>query len=531
MKRCPLLQRPLTPPKGLRALVLGFLAFAALPAAAESVLRVIPHAGLKVLDPVWTTAYISRNHGYMIYDTLFAMDADFQPRPQMVETWQTSGDGLVWTFRLRPGLKWHDGADVTAADCVASLRRWGARDGMGQELFTAVESLAAADARTIVMRLSEPYGLVLESLAKISSNVPFMMPKRVAETDPSEQIAEHVGSGPFIFLRDEWVPGSKAVYVRNPHYAPRAEPPSAASGGKIARVDRVVWTSYPDGKAAKEALVNGRADFIETSAFDLVPELEANRGIVVEVNDPLGNFGFLRFNHLIPPFDRAAVRRAAVTAMKQEDYLAAAVGDRRFWKTCHSAFPCGTPLADETGGPAAAGDAAKAKAALAAAGYDGTPVVILQPTDIPALAAFSRVTAEKLRGIGMTVELQPMDWATLDARRARRGAVGDGGWNIFHTWWIGADILNPMAIVFSGNREKSWYGWPSDAELEAARSAFARARTAGDKRRLAKRVQDRLRTVAVSGRMGQFFIPVAYRANVKGLIRSPVPFFWNVSVE
>ena len=529
MKRFPPLPRPPAPSKGLRALAAGLLALAAFPAAAETVLRVIPHAGLKVLDPVWTTAYISRNHGYMIYDTLFAMDAEFRPRPQMVDTWQTSDDGLVWTFRLRPGLKWHDGADVTAADCVASLRRWGARDGMGQELFTAIESLTAADARTIVMKLSEPYGLVLESLAKISSNVPFMMPKRVAETDPFAQIGEHVGSGPFIFRRDEWVPGEKAVYVRNPHYAPRAEPPSAASGGKIARVDRVVWTSYPDREAAREALLNGKADFFETPGFDLIPELEANRGIVVEVNDPLGNFGFLRFNHLIPPFDRAAVRRAAVMAISQEDYLSAAVGDRRFWKTCRSAFPCGTPLADETG--AAAGDAAKARAALAAAGYDGTPVVILQPTDIRPLTAFSRVTAEKLRAIGMTVELQPMDWAALNARRARRGAASDGGWNIFHTWWIGADILNPMAIVFSGNREKSWYGWPSDAELEAARSAFARARTPADKRRLAGRVQDRLRAVAVSGRTGQFFIPVAYRANVKGLLRSPVPFFWNVSVE
>ncbi len=501
-------------------------------AAAETVLRVIPHADLKNLDPIWTTAYISRNHGYLIYDTLFAMDESFTPQPQMVDSWEVSDDKKTWTFKLRDGLKWHDGADVTAEDCIASLQRWGKRDGMGQQLFEVVESLTASDSKTIVMKLSEPYGLVLESIGKISSNVAFMMPKRIAETDPFKQIEEYVGSGPFMFSKDEWVPGSKVVYLKNPDYVPRSEPPSAAAGGKIAKVDRVEWTYFPDQTTAMNALISGEVDFFEQPANDLAQILEVQEDITVEVNDPLGNIGFARFNHLLPPFDNADVRRAAIMAMKQEDYMAGAVGDSKFWKTCYSVYPCSTPLENDAGSDVMkAGDIEKAAAALKAAGYDGTPVVIMQPTDIPLLSGFSLITAEKLRKIGMTVELQAMDWSTLTSRRAKRDPVADGGWNMFHTWWIGADVSNPTAIAFSGNPDKGWFGWPTDAELEAQRAAFAKAGSVDEQKEIAAKVQDRLWAIGASGQLGQFFVPVAYRNNVKGLIKSPVQFFWNMSVE
>lgn len=502
------------------------------PAAAETVLRVIPHADLKNLDPIWTTAYISRNHGYLIYDTLFAMDESFTPQPQMVDTWNVSDDKLTWTFKLRDGLKWHDGADVTAEDCIVSLERWGKRDGMGQQLFDVVASLTASDAKTIVMKLSEPYGLVLESIGKISSNVPFMMPKRIAATDPFKQIEEYIGSGPFVFKKDEWVPGSKVVYVKNTAYVPRSEPPSAAAGGKVVKVDRVEWTYFPDQTTALNALVSGEVDFFEQPANDLAGLLETQEGIVVEVNDPLGNMGFARFNHLLPPFDNVDVRRAAIMAMKQEDYMAGGVGDQKYWRTCYSVFPCGTPLENAAGSDViATGDLEKAAAALKAAGYDGTPVVIMQPTDIPLLSAFSLITAEKLRKIGMTVDLQAMDWSTLTSRRAKRDPIADGGWSMFHTWWIGADVANPMAIAFSGNPEKGWFGWAKDDELEVQRAAFAMASGLKEQQEIAAKVQERLWAIGASGQFGQYFVPVAYRSNVKGLIKSPVQFFWNISVD
>ena len=501
-------------------------------ARAETVLRVIPHADLKNLDPIWTTAYITRNHGYLIYDTLFAMDENFRPQPQMVDTWTTSEDGLVWSFVLRDGLKFHDGAPVTGEDVVASLMRWGARDGMGQQLFANIESLEATDDKTVVMTLSQPYGLVLESIGKISSNVPFIMPKRVAETDPFEQITDYTGSGPFKFEADEWVPGSKVVYTRFEDYVPRDEPVSAASGGKVAKVDRVVWQYFPDNTTAMNALMAGEVDFFEQPAPDLAPIMAANPDITVEVNDPLGSIGFARFNHLLPPFDKAEIRRAAIMAMKQEDYLAAAIGDPQYWKTCYSVYPCGTPLANDVGSEVMeVGSPEKAKEALQAAGYDGTEVLIMHPTDIPVLSAFTLVTGEALRKAGFNVKLEAMDWATLTSRRALRDPVGEGGWNMFHTWWIGADVIDPMAIAFSGNPDKGWFGWASDEELETARAAFAVAATPEEKKALAAKVQERLWAIGASGELGQFFVPVAYRNNVQGLIKSPVQFFWNMSVE
>src|SRR6476661_5188834 len=196
----------------------------AVPASAETVLKVSLHSDLKIIDPIWTTALISTHHGSMVYDVLFAPDDKLVPRPQMVDKWEVSPDKLTWTFTLRDGLEWHDGQPVTGADCVASIKRWGAKDSMGQKLMSVVTDLSAPDAKTIKMVLKEPYGLVLDSLGKPSANVPFMMPKRVADTDPNTQITDYVGSGPFIFKKDEWKPGEKSVYVKNPKYKPRSEP-------------------------------------------------------------------------------------------------------------------------------------------------------------------------------------------------------------------------------------------------------------------------------------------------------------------
>jgi peptide/nickel transport system substrate-binding protein len=331
---------------------------------------------------------------------------------------------------------------------------------------------------------------------------------------------------------DQWVPGSTVVYTKFEGYVPRDEPPSAAAGGKVAKVDKVIWTYFPDQTTAMNALMAGEVDYFEAPSNDLMPLLEAAPGVVVEVNDPLGNIGFARFNHLLPPFDDVEVRRAALMAMKQEDYMAGAVGDPKFWKTCYSVFPCGTPLANEVGSEIIkTGSIEAAAEALKKTSYDGTPIVIMQPTDIPILSAFSLITAEKLRKVGFKVDLQAMDWSTLTSRRAKRDPVSEGGWNMFHTWWIGADVIDPMAIAFSGNPEKGWFGWPSDEELEKARAAFAVAKTLDEKKEIAKKVQERLWAIAASGELGQFFTPVAYRDNVKGLIKSPVQFFWNMSVE
>ncbi len=267
----------------MRHRLLGLLAACALavPLAAAAqqpkTLRVVMHSDLKILDPIWTTAFIVRNHGYMIYDTLFALDGNLQIKPQMVDTWTVSPDKLTWTFTLRDGLEWHDGKPVTAEDCVASIKRWGAKDSMGQKLMGVVADLSAPDAKTIKMVLKEPYGLVLESLGKSSSNAPYMMPKSVASTDPNTQITDSTGSGPFIFKKDEWRAGEKAVYVKNTKYKPRNEPASGLAGGKVAKVDRVEWLTLPDTQTQVNALINGEVDLVEIVPPDLLPLLAKER--------------------------------------------------------------------------------------------------------------------------------------------------------------------------------------------------------------------------------------------------------------
>src|SRR5262249_2909742 len=264
------------------------LAGLASPVVAQTTLRVVMHSDLKIVDPIWTTAYISRNHGYMIYDTLFAMDAQGEIRPQMVDTYEVSPDRLTYTLTLRDGLLWHDGTPVTAEDCIASIKRWGAKDSMGQKMMSFVQDFASVNPKTLKIILKEPTGLALQALGKPSSNVPFMMPKRVAETSPNEQIKDFTGSGPFVFKSDEWKPGDKAVYVKFAQYKARSEAPSGLAGGKVARVDRIEWRAIADQQTAINALLSGEIDVIESPLHDLLPVLKQDANVkLVDIN-PLG---------------------------------------------------------------------------------------------------------------------------------------------------------------------------------------------------------------------------------------------------
>ena len=492
-------------------------------------LRAVPHAGLATLDPITTTAYINRTHGYLVYDTLFALDQNFEPQPQMVETFTISPDGRTYTFRLRDGLKWHDGTPVTAEDCVASLRRWGRRDGTGQALFSSMESLTAQDPQTIVMRLRRPFHGVLEALGKISSNVPFMMPRRIAETDPNTPITDATGSGPFRFSREDWQPGRRAVYIRNDAYVPRAEPASLAAGSRAGQMPRIEWVSYPSQEAAVEALGRGEVQYLESPSFRLLPRLRELPGVRTAFSDPLGNVGMAVFNHEIAPFNNAGVRRAVLMAMNQEDYMAAAVGDRTMWRTCYSVFPCDTPMANEAGNQVMrTANVEAARAALRRAGYRGAPVVLMNPTDNAVISAFTRVSAERLREIGMNVQVEDMTWEALVQRRnTRRGA---GAWNMFHTWWVSADLLDPTKIAFSGNPQTGWIGWPRDPQLERLRASYVAEQNPARRRAIAERVQQRVLVNANFAILGQFYEPIAFRDSVTGL-QSPIQMYYRLGVR
>lgn len=513
-------------------IVAAAVAFPATSQAKTKMISAVMHSDLRIIDPILTTAYITRDHGYMVYDTLLATDSNFKIQPQMA-SWKVSDDKLTYTFTLRDGLKWHDGQPVTAEDCVASLKRWGANDGMGQKLMDFTASLEATDAKTITLKLKEPYGLVLESIGKPSSLVPFMMPKRLAETPKGKAISEQIGSGPFKFVQAEFQPGVKAVYVKNTDYIPRSEPPSWTSGGKVVKVDRVEWVTMPDAQTAMNALQSGDIDFIENPSFDLLPVLESNKDIQVQVLSKLGFQTLGRMNFLYPPFDNVKVRRAALMAMNQKDVLDALVGNAKYYKICGAIFGCGTPLETDVGSESLVkgNGMAQAKKMLAESGYDGTPVVIMAPTDVVTLKAQPIVAAQLLRDAGFKVEVQATDWQTVVSRRAGQKPPSEGGWNMFFTNWAGPDILNPVAHVTLNGKGKNggWFGWPDDPKMEALRDAFARATSPDEQKKLATEIQARTYDEVMYLPLGQYLTPSAWRKELTGIVDGPAtPVFWNV---
>jgi peptide/nickel transport system substrate-binding protein len=516
------------------ALVASAALLAPSDAAAQSggkTLKFIPQANLQVIDPIWTTAYITRNHAYMVYDTLFAIDAQYNIKPQMAEGYTLSDDKLTYTITLRDGLKFHDGQPVRSADVIPSIQRWGKKDSFGQTAMAAVASMEAVNDKTFKIVLRKPFPLLLEALAKPSSNVPFIMPERFAKTDANEQIKEVIGSGPFRFVASEWVPGNKVVYVKNTDYVPRKEPPSWASGGKVVKVDRVEWIYIPDAATAAAALSAGEVDWWEAPPADLLPVLSRNRDVKVENIDPLGSMGVVRFNHLHPPFNNPKMRQALLHVIDQKDYLLAIAGSEKNGKPCMSFFTCGTPMANDAGSDVLKGPRSidKAKALVKEAGYNGEKVIVLSATDQPIVHAQGLLTVDLLKKIGVNAELAASDWGALISRRAVKEPIDKGGWSIFHTWWVGTDMANPAVnATMRGNGQGAWFGWPTDPELETLRDQWFDAPDAATQKRIAEQIQRRGWESAPIIPTAQFILPTAFRRNVEGVIIAPVAFLWNV---
>ena len=499
--------------------------------AAGKTITAVMHSDLRVIDPIFTPAYITRDHGYMVYDTLLATDANFKIQPQMAD-WAISDDKLTYTFTLRDGLKWHDGTPVTAEDCVASLKRWGKVDTLGSKLMEFTAGIEATDARTFTLKLKEPYGLVLESLGKPSSTVPFMMPKRLAETPVTQQIPEQIGSGPFKFVQAEFRPGVKAVYEKNTDYVPRKEPPSWTAGAKVVKVDRVEWVTMLDAQTAVNALQSGDIDFMEFPPLDLEPVLASNPDIEMNVLNKFGYQTLGRMNFLYPPFDNPKIRRAAFLAMNQKDVLDALVGNPKYYKICGAFFGCGTPLETDVGSESLVkgNGLEQAKKLLAEAGYNGTPVVVLAPGDAITLKPQPIVVAQQLRAAGFKVDLQATDWQSVVTRRASQKPPSEGGWNMFFTNSVIADVGNPLASTFLGGKgKKGLFGWPDDPKIEELRDAYARALTPEDRKKISVAIQQEAYDAVIYIPLGQWFGPSAWRKSLTGVLEGQaVPVFWNV---
>ena len=496
-------------------------------------LRVIPQANLTSLDPIWTTAVVTRNHAYLVYDQLVAMDSSFVPRPAMAEGWVADPDGLTWTFTLREALRFHDNEPVRAQDAVASIRRWMARDSLGQTLATLTTALEALDDRRFRFRLSRPFPLLVAALAKPSPMPCFVFPERIAQTDPFKQVTDPVGSGPFRFLRDEWNPGSRAAWARFDAYRPAPGPPDGIAGARVAKVDRIVWTVISDSATAANAMVNGEQDYWEYPLHDLIPLLKRNRDVVVGQRLAQGTYAGMRINHLHPPFDNPATRRALLLAIDQRDHLRAVAGDAPdAWSACESVYACGTTYGTDAGNqPLRTHDIARARRALLDGGYANQRTVLLAPSDYPQINALSLVTADVMAKMGFNLDLISTDWGTVTQRRASTEPVERGGWSVFHSTWSGADVVNPAIHQnLRANGRGAWFGWPTDPQIEAMRLEWLDATDEPARKRLADAIQVRAMDSVPFIPLGYYWQPSAWRRSVTGIFPCQVTAFWNLGL-
>lgn len=497
------------------------------------VLKFIPQSDLAILDPIWTTAYVTRNHGYMVFDTLFSTNGAFEATPQMAEGLAHENDGKTVRITLRDGLKWHDGEKVLARDCVASIQRWAKRDPFGQTIAGLTEELSAPDDKTIQFRLKKKFGLIPDALGKSGTNLPVMMPERLAKTDAFTQVTEMVGSGPFRFSTKERVPGSLIVYERNEAYVPRSSGKADwNSGPKIVNFDRVEWHVIPDSATAAGAMKNGEMDWWENPPADLLPLLHRSRDLKIETTDPTGSMATMRFNQLLPPFDNPAIRRALLKAVDQSDFVTAVVGDDPSLSHVPTGLFCpGTPMANMAGMEILTGkrnyDAVRRE--IIAAGYKDEKVVLLAPTDFPILKALADVTADLLKKVGMNVDYQAMDWGTVVQRRAKKDPTDKGGWNVFCTFWGGLDQFNPVAHSFLRGLgpDGGIIGWPTSPKIEELRTAWLDAPDIGAQRAIAEDLQRQAFIDVPYLPLGQILQPTAYKQNLSGVLGGSV-LFWNL---
>ncbi|WP_137124327.1 ABC transporter substrate-binding protein [Roseomonas sp. HF4] len=505
------------------------------PAAART-LRYVPHANIPNIDPFTNTAFIARDHAFLVYDQLYGMDEQFRPQPQMVQGHAVENGGLLWRFTLREGLKFHDGTPVRGRDCVASIRRWGRRDAFGQELMARVAEMTEESDRVFAIRLNRPFPKMLEAFSKVTTSCLFVMPERLANVDPFTNIAEAVGSGPYRFVQNEWVPGSSLAYVRNPDYVPvSAGTPSMTAGPKVAHFDRVEWKIIPDASTAAAALQSGEIDWWEQPTADLLPLVARNRNIAVDIINNTGLIGIFRPNHLSAPFNNPAVRRAVLTAINQIDFMTAVIGEATvpgrdtLRREGIGYFAPESPSASTVGLDRLRKNLDAARAELQAAGAMGARLVLLNATDLASINAASLVGADLFRRMGFNVDLVSTDWGTLVARRASKNPIDQGGWSGFFTFWSGVDHWNPASHAsIRGHGDSAWPGWPTIPAIEAQRNAWFDA--PNDAAALAATTE--MQRIAFQEvpyvPTGMYYQPTAYRRNLTGMLKGQPPLFWNI---
>lgn len=510
----------------LAAAAAATIARPALSQSRDRVLKFIPQADLANPDPIWTTTTVAYNHGFMVWDTPYALDRNYQPKPQMVAGHELSDDRLSWRFTLRDGLLFHDGEPVRAIDLTTSIARWAKRRPLGQLMVSYGAELSALSDKVFEIRLKKPFPLMLNALADYC----FIMPERIAKTDAFKQISEYVGSGPFRFLRDEWRPGAGAAYARFERYVPRQEESSLLAGGRVAHFDRIEWMVMPDPASSVSALQTGEADWLESPLPDLLPIIRKNPATRIQLNDKIGAMAMAAINHLHPPFDNPKLLRAVLTAIDQTEFMQAAFNSEPdLYRTGVGVFTAGLPMANDEGMGAFKADIPLAKRMVAESGYKGERAVLMAPSDQAVLGAFAPVMAATLERIGINVDHVTTDWGTLVQRRSSQESVEKGGWSMFCTSYTGLSVMDPSVhLPLRGTGKQAWFGWPTDPEMETLRNDWLEETDLAGQKRVARQIQARALTNVPFIPLGQYYLATAVRANLTGFVEWPTPIFWNV---
>jgi peptide/nickel transport system substrate-binding protein len=515
----------------------GFAAAGVLPgfspaarAQTSSVLKFVPQADLAVIDPHGSPSYVTRNHAMLVFDTLYGVDSNNVPQPQMVEGHHVENDGKTWRLSLREKLSFHDKTPVLARDVVASLNRWMQKDGFGRTFAGFLDELSAQDDRTVAFRLKQPFPILPDLLGKMASYSTGIMPERLAKTDANTPVPEIIGSGPFRYAAAERVAGSLNVYTKFEGYVPRSEPASNLAGGKVVHFDRVEWHTIPDPATAAAALQSGEIDWWEQPTADLAA-IFAGTDVSVKVKDRSGNIGLLRLNFRQPPFDRAEIRNIVLRAINQRDFMLAAVGaDEKLWKVPAGFFHPGSVLASTEGLETFSRepDYGSVKKELVAAGYKGERVVLLSTSDFPVIRAFGEVTADLFRKIGLNVDLQVQDWATISTRMKNKGDLASGGYSAYCNFVAGAGTFNPASHTFlRSNGENAFDGWPDIPEIEKLRAAWLSAPDVAAQKEIGRNIQEIALKKVPYIPLGMFYFPTAYKSDLTGVLDT-MPLFWSV---
>jgi peptide/nickel transport system substrate-binding protein len=491
----------------------------------------VPQANLTSIDPIWTTANVTRNHGFMIYDTLYGLDASFEPQPQMAAGHVVDDGGLTVTITLRDGLVFHDGEKVRASDAVTSIRRWEKRNPWGQKLDAVTDELSVVDDNRLRFRLKKPFPLLFAALGCISGAA-FIMPERVAATDPFKQFTDPTGSGPFRFKRDEYNSGSLMVYEKAPGYVPRPDGlPSLTSGPKRAMFDRIEWQIITDASTASAALQQGEIDWWEQPTPELRTLLMRDKNVSIEVIDPGGLAGAMRLNHLHPPFDNKALRQALLPAIVQADFMTAIVGDDPKDRIVDTGvYTPGTPMASKLGLEPLTGprDVDLARQLMKQAGYTNQLMRLIGPTDILSPAAMTQVSADLFRRLGFNQDLALSDWGTVIQRRASREPVEKGGWSALCTGFSSFDFADPAGhVLVRGNGKDAWFGWPTIPELERLRETWFDAPDEATRKTIAADIQRVAIEEVAYIPLGTYNSFTGLRKNLTGRVNG-FAIFWNL---